>query len=114
MRYTVHRPETQTGHVRDDAEVDLDMHDGRADIAVRGSLGPRSASVVRTMFEALDGMPGPVRVDCRSLTRSTDGFVPLLDAARRRRRRLGLGDVTVDAPPDVDGPSAADTGDSPG
>ena len=81
--------------VAEDAEVDVDMHDGGADVTVSGTVGLRTTSVLRTVFEALDGASGPVSLDCSTAHGASDSVRDIVDDARVRRRRRGLAGISV-------------------
>ena len=84
----------------DDAIIDLDLDGSRATVIASGRLGPRSASVLRTMLDALDAVPNPIHVQADDAREVADEFVSALFEAQVRRERLDLPGLVLDGADD--------------
>jgi hypothetical protein len=79
----------------DDAEIDIVGERGKATIELFGTLGPRSANVLRSVLYAFDGMAAPMCVDCAHVECACEQTAEVLVEAAVRRRALNLAGVTV-------------------
>ena len=81
----------------DDSELEIDVTPQSGTVRLSGTLGPRSAATLRAVLHAMDDLAAPIRVDGAGVDASDEHVGFVLREAARRRRALGLPDVSLDA-----------------